>query len=114
MDKPTMRSCGNDVNRYKREWQRWARFDNRHLKYHKERRERKKLSYKEYRGTLTCQKCGTPDNIEFHHRDPSTVKRRADGDRVTSASVAVRSVKQWQQHLQDCDILCNTCHGGAH
>jgi len=49
----------------------------------------------------TCQRCGSQDRLEFHHRDPT--------DKVSHRIFS----RRWEiihQELSKCELLCNTCH----
>lgn len=52
-----------------------------------------------------CQRCGSWNNLEIHHRDPSQKVSNA----VWSWSEDRRNVE-----LEKCDVLCRDCHDQIH
>src|ERR1700692_225330 len=48
-----------------------------------------------------CEKCGSVDSLEIHHRDPNL----KEDNHIWSWSKERRD-----KELLKCDILCNTCH----
>lgn len=48
-----------------------------------------------------CQRCGSSENMEIHHRDPGTKIEH----RIWSWSI-----KRIIEELKKCDFLCRSCH----
>ena len=56
-----------------------------------------------------CQRpgCGSTEDLEFHHRDPSE----------KSFAISQRWHRPWEQtlaELQKCDLVCGACHKKEH
>lgn len=53
---------------------------------------------------FTCKECGSAKELEFDHRDPSTLSFRLSGAGLDKA---------WGKILEEfkkCDLLCGSCH----
>lgn len=54
-----------------------------------------------------CVKCGSTDELHFHHVDPST--------KMTSiAKASSFSEDRFWTEVNKCELLCNTCHIAHH
>jgi len=68
---------------------------------------------KKYKAERGCIDCGNKDHrvLEFHHRDPSTVRKKSTGNRIdirTCSFILLREL------FDMCDILCANCHKIRH
>jgi hypothetical protein len=52
-----------------------------------------------------CERCGTTDELEFHHRDP--------GEKI-SHRIWSWSWERIAKELEKCDVLCRPCHDAVH
>lgn len=68
-------------------------------------------SFKRYKSTLCCMKCGIshPAVLQFHHRNKA-------GKSFAIANVVARatSMQQIINELKKCDVLCVNCHAKHH
>ena len=98
----------------KREYnQRWYAKDKENQKQRIYRRRAElKLWLKEYKATLSCDRCPEdhPATLEFHHLDPA---------KKEIAISEVIQVKGWgkeriQKEIDKCIVLCANCHRKEH
>jgi DNA-directed RNA polymerase subunit M/transcription elongation factor TFIIS len=61
----------------------------------------------DYKRTLRCGRCGFshPAALQFHHTDSSTKKFE-----IGSAVGLLKTVKQVQEEIQKCEVICANCH----
>jgi len=80
-----------------------------HNEYNKNRDNRTRKWYKEYKQTLFCVQCGFDDYraLVFHHRDPSTKS-------FTVSNHTNRSRENLLNEIAKCDVLCANCHSIVH
>lgn len=63
--------------------------------------------FKHYKAQCRCAKCGTSENIEFHHIRDKNMKISAMVRRAVS-------IEQLKNELDKCIPLCNKCHKVEH
>lgn len=79
------------------------------LERNKQRRDKRREWFKEFKSTLKCEKCGEnhPAVLDFHHLNPSekdfSVSRSSD-----------MSKKRVLEEIQKCMVLCSNCHRKLH
>lgn len=71
-------------------------------KYHLHHKRRNRVLAVEYKGGK-CLHCGRRDDLEFHHRDPST--KTVEITKILSCSWA-----RIKTEVDKCDLVCPTCH----
>jgi len=80
------------------------------------RRRALKQRYREFKKTLSCEKCGlsgeeSPWALDFHHRDEDRQKK------TTSVSHLVSGGYGWDRIMEEvalCDVICANCHRKEH
>lgn len=75
-------------------------------KYLKERSERLLAECKDALGNK-CLRCGSSNNLQFHHRDPDSKEFEVSKARSVSA-------ERLKTELEKCDLLCAECHRNVH
>jgi hypothetical protein len=93
---------------YKRRW--YKENKDKHISYVRKRDAGIQTWFRRYKETLSCEICGEnhPACLDFHHIDPSQKK----------FSVSTRrdrpSLKQLQEEIAKCQVLCANCHRKEH
>jgi DNA-directed RNA polymerase subunit M/transcription elongation factor TFIIS len=61
----------------------------------------------DYKRTLRCGRCGFshPAALQFHHTNSSTKKFE-----IGSAVGLLKSLKQVQEEILKCEVICANCH----
>ena len=93
---------------YMRKW--YEKNKARHIGYVRNRDKKIKNWLKEYKSSLSCEKCGEnhPACLDFHHINPSE-KSFALG-RINK----FLSIKLLQDEIAKCKVLCANCHRKEH
>lgn len=102
----------NKRNEYNRHYYRTV-YAEKHKAYVRDRFERQRKQFEEWKGTLACIQCGENDPIclEFHHVDPRT----KDGNPSEMLKKKGWSFERLQGYLAlTCLVLCANCHRKAH
>ena len=68
-----------------------------------------KAKYREFKALASCSKCGGANNLDFHHRDPTTKTMKVS--RIASRSLSWAAVLR---EIEKCDVLCKSCHREIH
>jgi 5-methylcytosine-specific restriction endonuclease McrA len=55
----------------------------------------------------SCVQCGTTENLQFHHIDPSTKE-------TSIGKASSWSETRFQAELIKCELLCDECHRNHH
>jgi 5-methylcytosine-specific restriction endonuclease McrA len=50
-----------------------------------------------------CSRCGSTNELEFDHKDPSTKT-------MSVARASSLSNQRWNEEIAKCQLLCNSCH----
>lgn len=84
-------------------------------KYYKEkakkRKEQIREEFKEYKQTLSCEKCGESRwyVLDFHHTDPSNKDKSIA--QMNSEGISTHLVLE---EIKKCIVLCRNCHAELH
>jgi len=70
--------------------------------------QRRRAALTERYGPLVCKRCGSDENLEWHHRDPSEKKAKI-GSLIKRGSKA----DLWAEVVK-CVLLCHPCHRQLH
>jgi L-lactate utilization protein LutB len=99
-------------NEYKRHYYRTV-YAEKQKAYVKDRYERQRKQFEDWKSTLSCIKCGENDAIclEFHHVDPRT----KDGNPSEMLKKKGWTFERLHGYLAlTCLVLCANCHRKAH
>lgn len=93
---------------YKRRW--YQENKSKHISYVRNREMGMDAWFRKYKETLSCEVCGEnhPACLEFHHIDPSQKKFSVSARRDRP------SLKQLQEEIAKCRVLCANCHRKEH
>jgi len=93
---------------YKRHWYKGNKM--RHISYVRNREVGMEAWFRRYKQTLCCEVCGEnhPACLDFHHIDPSQKKFSVSAKRDRP------SLKQLQEEIAKCQVLCANCHRKEH
>ncbi len=93
---------------YKRRWYRANK--DKHISYVRKREIGIETWFRRYKETLSCEICGEnhPACLDFHHIDPSLKKFSVSRKRDRP------SLKQLQEEIAKCQVLCANCHRKEH
>ena len=93
---------------YKRRW--YQENKAKHISYVRNREVGMEAWFRRYKETLSCEVCGEnhPACLDFHHIDPSLKKFSVSAKRDRP------SLKQLQEEIAKCQVLCANCHRKEH
>ncbi len=93
---------------YKRRW--YQENKAKHISYVRKREVGMETWFRGYKETLSCEICGEnyPACLDFHHIDPSRKKFSVSAKRDRP------SLKQLQEEIAKCQVLCANCHRKEH
>ncbi len=93
---------------YKRRW--YKENKGKHISYVLNREVGMETWFRHYKQTLRCEVCGEnhPACLDFHHHDPSQKKFSVSAKRDHP------SLKQLQEEIAKCQVLCTNCHRKEH
>lgn len=72
----------------------------------KKRYEKLRQQFIAWRATLICVRCGSAQDIEFHHRSKHT--------KINNVTCLVPTPGAYKRELEKCDPLCRKCHKFHH
>lgn len=91
----------------------YRRLKCKHCKRKRQNERRQQISswLRDYKKTLSCERCGFSDYraLDFHHRDPNE-KEFPVADLVRVGG----SLKRLQMEIAKCAVLCANCHRITH
>jgi hypothetical protein len=93
---------------YKRRW--YQENKAKHISYVRKREVEMETWFRGYKETLSCEICSEnhPACLDFHHINPSRKKFSVSAKRDRP------SLKQLQQEIAKCQVLCANCHRKEH
>jgi hypothetical protein len=93
---------------YKKRW--YQKNKAKHISYVRKREIGMETWFRQYKATLRCEICGEshPACLDFHHIDPSRKKFSVSAKRDRP------SLKQLQEEIAKCQVLCTNCHRKEH
>jgi len=80
-------------------------------KYEKSVSEKNKKWLAELKSTLKCVLCGFdkhPEALDFHHKNP------ADKKFEVGRGITRKTLKQVQEEIAKCEVVCANCHRALH
>ncbi len=97
---------------YQREYMRgwYQRNKARHISYVRKRELGIQLWFKEYKTSLSCERCGEshPACLDFHHVDPGEKKFSVSNHHERPSLEALKA------EIAKCCVLCSNCHRKEH
>ena len=95
--------------KYMRDW--YQKNKSKQLKYNKSVKKAYKAWWKEYKATLSCNRCGEnhPATIDFHHKNPA--EKKTSVYELTNNNMGRERV---MEEVAKCEVLCANCHRKEH